>query len=409
MANSRERALSALHLEETDRTPMFELLINSPIGAKILGRSTTYGNKLASVELLIKGERDRLVINSIGDQIELYQKLNLDILPVGLCVAEKHIPPKRIGPNEFMYTTYRAVPGEIYVSEGFYSKTRYRPESDMMTEYESTIGLKGLPALEDYVEQLESEDVGVDASQLESVEYAREKVGGDMLLMAGVDGTFPVSHATWLSLFLRCLYQRPELIRRLVHESTRRAAESIKALVDAGVEAIWGGSDWAFSQGPFLSPKHFKEFILPSLKEHVRVCHKLGVPFVKHTDGNVESIEQSFLVESGIDGYHAIEPRAGMDIARLKRLYGDKICLLGNVDCAMTLVYGSVKDVIQETRRCIKAASPGGGHILSSSNSIHSGINIQNFLTMLETNKRFGKHPFTAAERTLTLQNEPSS
>ncbi len=392
MTNSRERALSALHLEEPDRTPMFELLVNSPVGSKILGRPTIYGNKLASVDLLIEGKRKKLVIDSVRDQIEIYRKLDLDILTVGLCVAEKYVPPKQIKQNEFMYAVYRAVPRELYISEGFYSKVRYSPESDMMTEYESTIGVKGLPALEEYVEQLEGEDVGVDASQLESVEYARKNVGGEMLLMASADGTFPVSHATWLSLFLQCLYIKPDLIKRLIHESTRRSVESIKALVDAGAEAIWGGADWAYDHGPFFSPKHFMEFIFPSLKQHVKTCHNLGVPFVKHTDGNVESIEYAFLLESGIDGYHAIDPRAGMDIARLKRLYGDKICLLGNVDCAMTLVYGSEEDVIQETERCIRDASPGGGHVLSSSNSIHSGVKLENFLVMLETNKKYGKH-----------------
>jgi len=371
---------------------MFELLINSPIGSKVLGRPTICGDKLASVELLIKGKRRRLVIDSVRDQIEIYRKLGLDILPVSLCVPEKYVPPKQIGANEFMYAVYRTVPGELYISEGFYSKVRYNPKSDMMTEYESTIGSKGLPALEDYVEQLEGEDIGVDTSQLESVEYARKKVGDKMLLMAGADGTFPVSHATWLSLFLQCLYVKPDLVKRVIRESTRRAMESIKALVDVGVEAIWAGEDWAYDRGPFFSPKHFSEFILPSLKEHAETCHKLGVPFVKHTDGNVEAIEHQFLVESGIDGYHAIEPRAGMDIARIKRLYGDKICLLGNVDCAMTLVYGSKEDVVEETRRCIKAASPGGGHVLSSSNSIHSGVKLENFLVMLETNKKYGKH-----------------
>lgn len=393
MVTSRERALSALYLEERDRTPAFELLINSPIGSKVLGRPTIYGNKLASVELLMKRKRERLVIDSVRDQIEIYQKLDLDVLPVGLCVAEEYVPPKQIGPTEFIYTIYRTVPGELYVQEGFYSKVRYNPESDMMTQYESTIGVKGLPALEEYVKQLEGEEVGVDGSQLESVEYARKKVGDRMLLMAGVDGTFPVSHATWLSLFLRGLYVRPDLIRRLIHESTRRAVESMKALVEAGVEAIWAGADWAYDHGPFFSPEHFREFILPSLKEHVRTCHKLGVPFVKHTDGNVKSIERPFLAESGIDGYHAIDPRAGMEIDRLKKSYGDRICLLGNVDCAMTLVYGSEEEVIQETKRCIKAASPGGGHILSSSNSIHSGVKLENFLVMLETNKKYGKHP----------------
>ncbi|RLI37362.1 hypothetical protein DRO55_01510 [Candidatus Bathyarchaeota archaeon] len=393
MLSSRERALSALSLEDVDRTPMFELLINSPIGSKILGRPTIYGNKLASVELLIKGKRKKLVIESTKDQIELYKKLDLDIMMVRLCVAERYVPPKRIGPNEFMYSIYRTVPGEVYISEGLYSKVRYNPESDMMTEYESTIGLEGLPALEEYIRQLEGEEVGVDGSQLESIEYARKRVGDEILLMGNADGTFPVSHATWLPLFLKCMYLRPDLVRRLMHESTRRAVESIKAQVDAGVEAIAGCTDWAYDHGPFFSPKHFREFILPSLKEHVRVCHKLGVPFIKHTDGNIESIESPFLVESGVDGYHAIEPRAGMDIARLKRLYGDRICLLGNVDCAITLVYGSREDVIRETRRCIRAASPGGGHVLSSSNSIHSGVKIENFLTMLETNKKYGKHP----------------
>ena len=394
MTDSRERALSALCLEEPDRTPMFELLINSPVGSKILGRPTVCGNKLASVELLIKGNRKKLVIDSVRDQIEMYRKLHLDILTTSLCVAEEYVPPKKIGPNEFMYAVYRMAPGELYVSEGFYSKVHYNPESDMMTEYESTIGVRGLPALEEYVTQLEGEKAGVDSSQLESVEFARKKVGGEMLLTAGVDGTFPVSHATWLQLFLRCLYTKPDLIRRLMHESTRRAVESIKALVDAGVEAIWGGADWAYDHGPFFSPKHFREFILPSLKEHVTICDKLGVPFIKHTDGNVESIERPFLVESGIDGYHAIEPRARMDIARLKRSYGDRICLLGNVDCAMTLVFGSKEDVVEETKRCIEAASPGGGHVLSSSNSIHSGIKLENFLTMLETNTKYGRHPF---------------
>jgi len=394
LLNSRERALSTLHLEEPDQTPSFELLINSPVGSKILGRPTTYGNKLASVDLLIRGKRKNLVINSVHDEIQIYRKIGLDILPVSLCVAEKYVPPRQIGPNEFIHSVYRTAPGALYVSEGFYSKVRYSAESDMMTEYESTIGAKGLPALEDYVAQLESESVGVDASQLESIEYARKNVGNEMLLMGSVDGTFPVSHATWLSLFLQCLYLKPDLIRRLIRESTRRAVESIKALSDAGVEAICGGADWAYDHGPFFSPKHFSEFILPSLKEHVKVCHRLGLPFVKHTDGNVESIEHPFLVESGIDGYHAIDPRAGMDIGRLKRMYGNKICLLGNVDCAMTLVFGSIGDVIQETRQCIRGASLGGGHILSSSNSIHSGVKLENLLAMLETNRKYGRHPF---------------
>jgi len=78
-------------------------------------------------------------------------------------------------------------------------------------------------------------------------------------------------------------------------------------------------------------------------------------------------------VESGIDGYHSIEPRAGMDLGELKRKYGRRLTLLGNVDCARTLVFGSPEEIEAEVRECIRVAAPGGGYVLSSSNCIHRG------------------------------------
>lgn len=338
-------------------------------------------DKLESVRLMIRGERGLLVRSAAEDQVRLYEKLGLDIVRSGLCLAEKYTPPREVGPDEFLY---------IDDHTGFYRKVRYSPESDMMTEYESTISQGGLPALEEYVKRLEAERFTIDGSELEGIERTKRLVEGRLLVAGTADGTFPVGHATWLSLFIRSLYAKPGLIHRLFQESTRRAEETIKALVDSGAEVIIGGADWGYWKGPFISPKHFREYILPSLRRHAEACHKLGVPFIKHTDGNMEAVKEMFLRESGIDGYHAIEPRAGMDISRLKQEYGDKVCLLGNVDCAHTLVFGSVKDVVAETKQCIQAASPGGGHVLSSSNSIHTGVRLCNFLTMIEVGKRYG-------------------
>lgn len=384
MPSSRDRALAAVNLEEPDRTPIFELLINAPVASKALGKPCPGLDKLESARLMIQGKRDVLVREAAEDQLRLYEKLGLDIVRSGLCLAEKYTPPRELGPREFLYVDDHT---------GFYRKVRYSPESDMMTEYESTIGQGGLPALEEYVRRLEAEQFTIDGSELEAMEYTRHLAGGRLLVFGSADGTFPVSHATWLSLFLRSLYVNPSLIQRLFNESTRRATETIKALVDSGAEMVIGGADWGYRKGPFVSPKHFREFILPSLKAHAETCHKLGVPFVKHTDGNMEAVKEMFLAESGIDGYHAIEPRAGMDIGQLKREYGDKVCLLGNVDCAHTLVFGSVEDVVTETKRCLQAASPGGGHVLSSSNSIHAGVRLCNFLAMIEAGKRYGSQP----------------
>lgn len=66
---------------------------------------------------------------------------------------------------------------------------------------------------------------------------------------------------------------------------------------------------------------------------------------------------------------------------------------MGNVDCAQILQCGSPEEVAEETKRCLREGAPGGGYILSSSNSIHSKIPARNFLVMLGTARKFGRYP----------------
>ena len=65
---------------------------------------------------------------------------------------------------------------------------------------------------------------------------------------------------------------------------------------------------------------------------------------------------------------------------------------MGNVNCAGNLVYGDKNDVIEEVKDCIRIGSPGGGYILSSSNSIHSGVKPENYVAMIEAVKQYGSY-----------------
>lgn len=113
---------------------------------------------------------------------------------------------------------------------------------------------------------------------------------------------------------------------------------------------------------------------------------------VKHCDGNLYPI-LDLLVEQGIDCLNPIEPAAGMDIGKVKKLIGQKIALWGNIDCSHLLTFGTTEDVKKATIECIKAASPGGGHIISSSNTIHDSIPAENFIAMVQTARKYGKYP----------------
>ena len=99
------------------------------------------------------------------------------------------------------------------------------------------------------------------------------------------------------------------------------------------------------------------------------------------------------MVAAGVDGFQAIEPGAGMDLAQLKRDYAGRLTLVGNVDCASVLVNGPVEAVREQTEWVIRTAAPGGGFLLSTSNSVHPGVVPEYYLAMLDTARQVGDYP----------------
>jgi len=383
--NPRDRALSMIYLEEADRVAVSEYDINSPIASALMGREVMvgYGGRFMDIcyRMIYEGRRDELVARMKVDRVELYSKLGLDILMVRPVWGKNPTKPKPIAPYEWV----------VEGPEGHWFRYRFDPKYDSISQIDSSIARGGLYAFRDYVDKLCEEPIEVEVEELELVEYAVRTVGERMLVMGDVDGSFPIG-GSWLHIFLKALYMDPYTVRKLLDYTTKRAITYIDAMIDIGVEAVSGGADIAYSRGPYMSPRHFREFIMPSIKAHVDACHRRGIPFLKHTDGNVNPIIEDFIVGTGIDGYLAVEPRAGMDIAKLKEAYGDRVCFFGNIDCAYTLVYGSEDDVRGEVRRLIDVAAHGGGLIVGSSNSIHSFVKPTNFLAMIEEAKRYGRY-----------------
>ena len=97
--------------------------------------------------------------------------------------------------------------------------------------------------------------------------------------------------------------------------------------------------------------------------------------------------------ESGIDAIHPIQPDARMDIGEVKQRYGKTVCVAGNINCGYTLSQAPVEEVVGEVKEAIRKAGPGGGYIMTSSNSLHSGVKPENYLAMVKTTQTYGKYP----------------
>jgi len=96
------------------------------------------------------------------------------------------------------------------------------------------------------------------------------------------------------------------------------------------------------------------------------------------------------IVAAGPDGLNPIEPVAGMTLARTKALVGDRVCLVGNIDCGELLSHGTTDQVEAAVRQAIADAAPGGGYMLTSSNSIHSSVRPENLIAMVQACHRYG-------------------
>ena len=187
-------------------------------------------------------------------------------------------------------------------------------------------------------------------------------------------------------------YDNPILVKELVKITIEHFAEVIKIGAKLGADIIVFGDDYAYNSGLIMSPKDFERFIFPGLSSLVEEVKKQGLYSIKHSDGNIMQI-MDMIISTGIDALHPIDPSAGMDIVEINKKYADKIVVCGNVDCGYILSSATTNEVKSYTKDLIKKVSPGGRHIISSSNSIISSVKPENYQAMLNTVKEYGGYP----------------
>ncbi len=157
------------------------------------------------------------------------------------------------------------------------------------------------------------------------------------------------------------------------------------------VSALWYTDDLAFKTGLLVSPEVFRQHLFPWMKRIGQICADADLPFLYHSDGRLDDVLED-LLDCGIDALHPIEPQA-MDIRKLKKDYGRRLCLIGNLDLEYTLTRGTPGEVAEQTRALIRDVGPGGGYCVSSSNSIPSYVPVENYRAMVETTLACGSYP----------------
>lgn len=129
------------------------------------------------------------------------------------------------------------------------------------------------------------------------------------------------------------LYDNPHLVHEMIEyleyfiiETIRKAVEEIK------FDFVHFWEDMAYKTGPLVSPKMFKEFILPHYKKITEFLRRYGIDIITvDSDGNIDELIPLWL-EGGVNGFLPLEVAAGMDAVALRKKYGKNLILIGNID-----------------------------------------------------------------------------
>ena len=199
------------------------------------------------------------------------------------------------------------------------------------------------------------------------------------------------SQGMGMTYYSRMLHKDPKFIKEVHEVIAHFTADCYNAYMDAGAELFIESGDLAYHTGPMMSPKKFYEVLLPAYRIITDAVHERGQKIVLHTDGHVTPL-LDFVVDCGFDGLQSLEPTAGVDLAVVKKKVGDKLCLMGNIDVAHDLTYGTKEEVFNAVKYAIKTAGPGGGFIVSAAN-MHPHVKVQNLRWMVEATREFGNYP----------------
>ena len=154
-------------------------------------------------------------------------------------------------------------------------------------------------------------------------------------------------------------------------------------------DAMFLVDDLAGTRGPLFSPDCWRTIFKPIYTTVGDFLHRNGISFWLHCCGNCEAFLRDF-VDCGLQVIQPLEARAGMDVCRLKSIYGADLTFWGNID--VTAMSASRENCRAEIREKILCAKQGGGYMYHSDHSVPPEVTFERYQWIMELVNKYGSY-----------------
>jgi len=361
--NSRERILAAIRREPADRAPLYLRLWDMHEGVDNI--PFDWRNQITRAENLLKlGVDDTLLLEPPLGYTEEYHA----DLAQGIVATVTQLPPAEQGDKPRLQKVYETPDGPltitVKISKDWIHGNDIMLFSDFNLPRQTEAIIKDIgdiKRLRHLLAKPTPEEMEEFRQRSKTIHCEAERLG------VAIDGGWSAlgDSAVWLcgiNNIYRWQIRQPELLEALFDVLLEWEMMRLDLLLQEGIDVM---VHMAWYEGTvFWTPKNYRRFIKPRLAQLVDKCHSAGVHF-RYIITKEWKPMQDDLLELGVDCITGIDPvQDKIGLKEVKHQIGDKMCLMGGVNAAVTVTQGSDEEIRSAIDQAMEILSPGGGFIL---------------------------------------------
>ncbi len=184
----------------------------------------------------------------------------------------------------------------------------------------------------------------------------------------------------------------PDWVKDMVRTYADLVIEMMEMLFgeEGWPDGIWFYEDMGFKGRPFVSPGMYREIIQPGHRQTIDFVKSRGRPVIMHSCGYVEPLVPGML-DAGIDCLQVIEVKAGMDLVKLYRDFGDRLSFMGGMDVRV-LYSNDTSQITAELQAKIPVVKRNYGYVLHSDHSIPDQVDYDSYRYFTQKGLELGRY-----------------
>ena len=183
----------------------------------------------------------------------------------------------------------------------------------------------------------------------------------------------------------------PELMEEWVALEHADVLRQTELILDAKPDCVLLGASGTLT---LSNPELVRKYSLPTIQAITAMAKQAGIPTMLHSCGKSAAFLEMLYAETDLNCINPLEepPMGDVTLKDCKKKYGDRLCLMGNLNTTDVMLRGSVEDVERAARRAIDDAGAGGGFILSTGDQCGRDTPEANLFKLVEVAETYGRY-----------------